>query len=75
MSDRFSVLRRQSRDTNRNIGSTPTILYTHTKLAPKLTAMTSVAQLVERWSKVASRVQFPVGVLGVAYFTSGPGWV
>ena len=45
------------------------ILYT--ELAPKLTATASVAQSVEHWS----RDQFPAGGLGVAFFTTGPGWV
>ena len=36
----------------------------------------SVAQSVERWSRDAvSRVQFPAGSLGVAFFATGPGWV
>ena len=33
-------------------------------------------QLVERWSRDAgSRVQFPAGGFGVAFFATGPGWV
>ena len=48
----------------------------YTELAPKLTAMASVAQSVERWSRdPGSRVQFPAGGLGVAFFATGPGWV
>ena len=45
-------------------------------LHAKLTAMASVAQSVERWSRdPGSWVQFPVGGLGVAIFTTGPGWI
>ena len=36
-----------------------------------LTEMASVAQSVERWSRDPwSRVQFPVGGLGVAFFST-----
>ena len=45
-------------------------------LALKLTATASVAQSVERWFRdPESRVQFPGGGLGVAFFATGPGWV
>ena len=45
----------------------------HFKTHPGLT---SVAQSVERWSRdPGSRVQFPAGGLGVAFFATGPGWV
>ena len=38
--------------------------------------MASVAQSVERWSRdPGSRVQFPAGGLGVAFFATGPGWL
>ena len=38
--------------------------------------MASVAQSVERWSRdPGSRVQFPAGDLGVAFFETGPGCV
>ena len=48
----------------------------YTELAPKLTATASVAQSVEHWSRdPESRVRFPVGSLGVAFFATGPGWV
>ena len=41
-----------------------------------LTEMASVAQSVEHWSRDPwSRVQFPVGGLGVVSFATGPGWV
>ena len=51
-------------------------IYIYTELAPKLTATASVAQSVERWSRdPGSRVQFPTGGLGVAFFATGPGWV
>ena len=60
-------------------------IYTHTHtptnagevaFAPKLTATASVAQSVERWSRdPESRVRFPAGGLGVAFFATGPGWV
>ena len=34
------------------------------------------AQSVERWSRdPGSRIQFPVGGLGVAFFEAGPSWV
>ena len=47
-----------------------------TELAPKLTATTSVAQSVERWSRdPRSRVRYPAGGLGVEFFATGPGWV
>ena len=53
-----------------------TYIYIYTELAPKLTATASVAQSVERWSSdPGSRVQFPAGGLGVAFFATGPGWV
>ena len=49
----------------------PVYIYIYTELAPKLTAMTS--RSVERWSRdPGSRVQFPAGSLGVAFFTTGP---
>ena len=36
----------------------------------------SVAQSVERWSRdPGTRVQFPAGGLGAAFFATGPGWV
>ena len=36
----------------------------------------SVAQSVEHWSRDPGlRVQFPAGVLGVAFFATGSGWV
>ena len=48
----------------------------HAELAPKLTAMASVAQSVEHWSRdPGSRVQFLAGGLGVAFFATGSGWV
>ena len=51
-------------------------IYIYTELAPKLTATISVAQTVERWSRdPGSRVQFPAGGLGVAFFATGPGLV
>ena len=50
--------------------------HVYTGLAPKLTSTASVAQSVERWSRdPGSRVQFPAGGLGVAFFTTGRGWV
>ena len=46
---------------------------------PLLTLLTLykyVAQSVERWSSdPGSRIQFPAGGLGVAFFATGPGWV
>ena len=51
-------------------------LHIYTELAHKLMATASVAQLVERWSRdPGSRVQFPAGGLGFAFFTTGPGYV
>ena len=51
-------------------------IYIYTLLATKLTATASVAQSVECWSRdPGSRVQFPAGGLGVAFFATGPGWV
>ena len=42
-------------------------IYIYTELTPKVTAMGSVAQLVEHWSRdPGSWVQFPAGGLGVA---------
>ena len=52
------------------------IIYLYTELAPKYTATASIAESVERWSRdPGSRVQFPAGGLGVAFFATGPGWV
>ena len=46
-------------------------MYIYIELAPKLTATASVAQSVERWPKdLRSRVQFPAGGLGVAFFAN-----
>ena len=51
-------------------------IYIYTELTPKLTATASVTQSVERWSRdPGSRVQFPAGGLGVAFFANGPGWI
>ena len=45
----------------------------YTELAPKHTKTAFVAQSVEHWSRDAgSRVRFPVGGLGVAFFATGP---
>ena len=50
--------------------------YIYAELAPKLMATASVAQSVDGWSRdPGSRVQFPAGGLGVAFFVSGPGLV
>ena len=50
-------------------------IYIYTELAPKLTAMASVAQSAERWSRDPGlRVQFSAGGLGVALFATGPCW-
>ena len=52
------------------------IQYIYTELTPKLTAMASVAQSVEHWSRnPGSRVQLPARGLGVAFVVTGPGWV
>ena len=49
------------------------ITYIYTELIPKVTATASVSQSVERWSRdPGSRVQFPAGGLGVAFFATGP---
>ena len=51
-------------------------IYKYTQLSHKLTATASVALSVKRWATVpGSRVQFPVGGLGVAFFATSPGWV
>ena len=51
-------------------------IYIYTELAPKLTVTASVAQSVERWSRdPGSRIQFPAGDLGVAFFATGSSWV
>ena len=45
-----------------------------TGITTLLTATASVAQSVEHWSRdPGSRVQFPAGGLGVAFFATGPG--
>ena len=50
-------------------------IYIYTELAPKPVATVSVAQSVERWTRDPdSRVQFPAGGLGVAFFATGPDW-
>ena len=50
--------------------------FIYTELAPKLTATASVAQSVERWSRDSgSRVRFPAGGFGVAFFATGSCWV
>ena len=48
----------------------------YTELAPKLTATASVVQSAERWSRdLGSRVRYPAGGIGVAFFATGLGWV